>query len=261
MTGRTITVVFGVVVAMVGVVLIFGAAGPLSEYRDADGYYMGDPFPFDRPSHAIVTGDIELLQGRYPDLASDSLLLFVMADPVEVRMQGVASGPDSLFMGIAATPAVAAYLNGAVHDEVTGVERHQESHQIQDVAYTTHQGTDTPGVPGAESFWVASVAGTGVQTLDWTIESGDWTAVIMNDDASSGVTADVAFGAAPPSNIDPIAWTMMTAGFIALLGGGGLVFVGLRHRDRTTTSASDDSPDEQATADTESYEKKPTTTR
>jgi len=91
------------------------------------------------------------------------------------------------------------------------------------------------------------------------MESGDWTAVIMNADASNGVTAEVAFGAAT-SNIDPIAWTMVTVGLIALIGGGFLLFRGLRRRDRDSTSLPVDVPNEQSASKTESLEKRPTTT-
>jgi hypothetical protein len=92
---------------------------------------------------------------------------------------------------------------------------------------------------------VTSVAGTGLQTLDWTIESGDWTAVIMNADASSGVSAELAFGAAP-SNIDAITWTTLTVGLISLIGGGLLLYRGLRRRDRDSTSLPADSRNEQS---------------
>ena len=234
MTGRTITVVAGVVAALVGVVLIFGATGPVGEYRDADGFYMSDPFTVARPPHAIVTGDIDLLRGRYDTLTEGSVVLAFVSEPDDVRMQGVASGPNALFMGIAPTSAVDEYLSGAAHDEI--IDWSADLAAIIDVEYTTHEGTGTPGPPGAETFWVTSVAGTGLQTLDWTIESGDWTAVIMNADASSGVSAELAFGAAPSSKFDAITWTTLTVGIIALIGGGLLVFLGLRNRGRDSAS-------------------------
>ena len=244
MTGRSTTaIVFGAVAAFVGLVLIFGATGPVGEYRDADGFYMSDPFTVDRPPHAIVTGDIDILRGRYDTLTEGSVVLAFVSDPDDVRMQGVASGPNALFMGIAPTSAVDEYLSGAAHDEI--IDWSADLAAIIDVEYTTHQGTGTPGPPGTETFWVTSVAGTGLQTLDWTIETGDWTAVIMNADASSGVTAELAFGAAP-SNIDAITWTTLTVGLIALIGGGLLFYRGLRRRDRDSTSLPADSRNEQS---------------
>jgi len=245
MTGRTRTaVVLGGVAAVVGVVLILGGMGPAGEYRDADGFYMSDPFTADRPSHAIVSGDMDLLRGRYETLTEGSVVLAFAGEPDDVRMQGVASGPKALFMGIAPTSAVDEYLSGVAHDEIT--DWNADLAAIDEVEYTTHQGTALPGPPGTETFWVTSVAGTGLQTLDWTIESGDWTAVIMNVDASPGVTAELAFGASPSANIDVIAWTSMTVGAIVLIGGGLLLYLGLRRRDRDSTSPPTDLRDEES---------------
>lgn len=230
MTGRSTTAgVFGVLGALVGLLLIFGAIGPLTEYRDADGFYMSDLFTIDRPSRALVTGDIEILRGRYETVVESSVALVFVADPVDVRMQGVASGPNALFMGIAATTAVDEYLDGVAHDEITdwGLDRAA----ILDVEYTTHEGTGTPDAPGSETFWVTSIAGTGLQTLDWTIESGAWTAVVMNADSSNGVTAELAFGVAPSNTEDAIAWITLPVGLIALIGGGLLLYRGRRGRD------------------------------
>jgi hypothetical protein len=252
-------IVIGAIAAVVGVVLIVVALDPLSKHRDTDGYYMGDPFTFDRSSYGIISSDIDLLQGRYPDLAADSLLLFVMADPVDVRMQGAATGPGALFMGIAPTSAVNEYLDRVAHDEIIEVERHTESHQIREVEYTAHQGTAPPGSPGAETFWVTSVAGTGIQTLDWTIESGDWTTVVMNADASPGVSAELAFGALPPSSIDAVAWTTLTVGAIALIGGGLLLFFGVRRSTRNRGSVTADSPEKRSAPESEPLNTSPTT--
>lgn len=251
MTGRntkTVVIVLGAVVALFGVVLLFGAIAPLTEHRDADGFYMSAPSTFARPSHAIVTGDIDILRGRYETVIESSVVLAFVADPDDVRMQGTASGPNELFMGIAPTTAVDEYLDGVAHDEITGWEA--DRGDIVDVEYTTHQGTVPPNAPGTETFWVTSVSGTGTQTIDWTIESGDWTAVIMNADASAGVTTELAFGAAP-SNITAIAWTTLVVGLIGLIGGGLLLYRGLRRQDRDSTPLPIDSRNEQSAQQTE----------
>jgi hypothetical protein len=215
-------------------------------YPDEDGFYMDDPFSFDRASQAIVTNDTEVLQGVYPELAGDSFLLYVLPDPVDVRIQGVASGPTPLFIGSAASAAVEDYLDWVTHDEISGLERHEESKEILAVSYTRHEGSATPSPPGTQAFWATSVSGTGLQTLDWTIESGDWTAVVMNGDASSGVNAELSFGAAAASSFKPIMWTMMTVGIVGLIGGGLLVLLGLRRRHAEPVPSPADSPGEQA---------------
>ena len=231
MTGRSNTAVaFGAVAVLLGVVLVFSGMGPMGEYRDADGFYMSDPFTVDRASHAIVSNDVDLLRGRYETLTEGSVVLGFVGEPDDVRMQAVARGPGALFLGIADTSAVNEYLDGVAHDEVTDWDSNLAA--MTDIEYTTHQGSALPGPPSTEGFWEASTAGTGQQTLDWTIESGDWTAVIMNADASHGIMAELAFGAAPSPDIQAMALTTLAFGAGALAVGGLLLYLGLSGRDR-----------------------------
>jgi hypothetical protein len=223
------TIGIGVVMLVIGgLVLIMGR--PSTEYRDADGYYVDEPFTFERPGRAIVTDDSDILKGVYEQLASDEFVLYVTTDPVEFRLQGTPLGTTALFMGIAPSSAVDDYLADVARDEITGLERDEESKQILDVEYTTQKGTRVPTRPSTETFWLTWVEGTGLQTLDWEAESGDWTAVIMNADASSGVTAELAFGAAPTANVDQIRRASMIVGAILVIGGGLLLFIAYRRR-------------------------------
>jgi hypothetical protein len=230
MTGRSITaIVLGGVAALIGAVLVLSGMGPMGEYRDVDGYYMSDALTVDRPTHAIVSDDVDLLRGRYETLIENSMLAFADA-PDDVRVQGMASPPNALFLGIAPTSAVEDYLSGVAHDEITDWDTNLAA--LTDIEYRTNVGTAPPGPPGTETFWATSGEGTEMQTLDWTIESGDWTVVIMNADAAAGVAAELAFGAAPESDINDIARTMMMVGSVALIGGGLLVYAGMSSRRR-----------------------------
>jgi hypothetical protein len=70
---------------------------------------------------------------------------------------------------------------------------------------------------------VASVSGSGEQTLDWTIETGEWALVIMNADGSPGVSADVRLGVLAPSALFPIGLASLVVGLVAAIGGGRLI--------------------------------------
>lgn len=239
MTDRgTKAIGFGVALVVVGLVLGWSGLAPLSEYWDADdGYFMSSPLTLDRASSAIVAEDVDLLRGRYDTLTEETFIFTFMGEPDEVRLQGVASTSDALFVGIAATVDADAYLDGVGHDEI--VEWDSDQANITDVEYVTHEGTGIPDAPGAETFWVASVTGTGEQTLDWTIEPGDWTVVVMNADSSSGVTAELRFGTLVPAGLHVVAWTVLAVGLVALISGATLLVVGLRGRRRNTTPTGD----------------------
>ena len=229
----TKAIVFGVILVVAGLALGRSGLAPLSETWEArDGYFMSDPLTVDRASHAVVGEDVDLLRGRYDTLTEETFLFAFMGEPDAVRMQGTASSNDALFMGIAPTTAVDAYLDEVAYDEIVEWDANQAS--ITDVKYTTHEGAATPGDPGSESFWVASVSGTGEQTLDWTIEPGEWTVVVMNEDASRGVSAELRFGTLVPAGLDTIAWTLFAVGLVALICGGSLLYLGVRRWGRDT---------------------------
>ncbi|MCP5033715.1 MAG: hypothetical protein GY939_18105, partial [Actinomycetia bacterium] len=221
MTGRrAIAVVFGILGLLIGATVIAGAAWLLAEDRDDDGFYAAEAFPFEQSSHAIVSGDLDILAD------TPSWLAELLADPVDVRIQGTSG--EELFIGIASTADVDRYLSGVAHDEVTDLDL--DGRSITSVNYVNHDGTASPTSPGSEQFWEVRAEGAGPQTIEWSLESGSWTVVVMNADASTGVTADLEF-AARISNIVAITWGVLGFGVISLLGGGYLTYRGLRRRD------------------------------
>ena len=214
MTRRTKVIGLGTGLVVVGLVLIFNF-GLMSLFHSPvlGEYRLSDPLTMEVSSRAVVTDDVELLRWTtMPEFVSP---------PDDIRVQGVATGSDALFMGIAPADAVAGYLDGVVHDEITQWDSFQDD--ITDVVYTRNEGTTDPAAPETKGFWVASVSGSGEQTLDWTIESGEWALVIMNADGSPGVSADVQFGVARLSVLLPIGLASLVVGLVALVGGGRLV--------------------------------------
>jgi hypothetical protein len=59
-------------------------------------------------------------------------------------------------------------------------------------------GHAVPAAPVSMTFWVAHVAGTGTQTLDWAAPAGNWVIVAMNRDAAAGLTVRADAGATRP---------------------------------------------------------------
>jgi hypothetical protein len=52
--------------------------------------------------------------------------------------------------------------------------------------------------PAEEGLFAAVASGPGNQAVTWTIEPGEWRAIIMNADGTAGVDVDVRFGARFP---------------------------------------------------------------
>lgn len=240
---RVVRIVFGVLGVAVGVALVAGAGWLLSEDRDDDDFYTTDTHRIERSSFAVASGDFDHLT-EVPSWFAD-----LVTDPVDVRIEGVSSSGSSLFIGIAETDAVDHYLSGVAYDEVKGLDL--DGRSIAEIEYAAREGTRLPAAPGSESFWELSIEGVGPQELVWPLESGSWTAVMMNADGSAGMTADVAFGARI-SNIVAIAWSVLAFGLFSVLAGGYVVYRGFRRRGRSEpgTDAADEL--QQAPIDTDS---------
>ena len=115
-----------------------------------------------------------------------------------------------IFVGVGSTADVADYLDGVQQAEVVDITTTDDG---ADATYLV-TGQDPPSVPPTEvDTWVAQATGSGTVSVDWPVEEGDWTIVVMNADGSAGVTADVAVGASLP-------WLGWAA--VALLVGAGI---------------------------------------
>jgi predicted RND superfamily exporter protein len=209
---RAMRITLAVLGLLVGAAAITGALLTLDEDRDSDGFFISDSHRLERSSFAITSEGVEVLVDA-PGWVADRL-----TDPVDVRATGSSNDGSDLFLGIGAADDVEAYLTGVAYDEVDRIE-----FEGADIDYVHHGGTASPGAPGAESFWVASVEGSGIQTLDWSIEQGEWAIVAMNADGSAGVDASLVFGARL-SNFLWVAWGVFAFGVVSMIGGTILIF-------------------------------------
>jgi hypothetical protein len=95
------------------------------------------------------------------------------------------------------------------HVVVTGID--------DEPRYSPRPGGAPDNPPGDETFWVASTAEMGEQTLEWEAEDGSWSVVVMDADARRGVDAELSIGA----ELDPVIWVG-----IGLLVADGLLAAG-----------------------------------
>jgi hypothetical protein len=97
--------------------------------------------------------------------------------------------------------------------------------------YTRHAGNRHPASPEHAGIWAASSEGSGRQAIDWEIDDGDWSVVVMNADGSLGVDADIRAGASLPF-LDELGWSAIGSGAFALIIGLGLIALAVRRPSR-----------------------------
>lgn len=168
-------------------------------YKDADGYWSTGTARFETPARALTTRDARLAQRRYGS----------------IRL--TARGSEKpLFVGVARTQDLNAYLRGVPFERVSNVE-FTPFHATQDAV----AGTRKPVPPATVSIWAAS----GSEALSWPVSGGDWSVVVMNADGSSGVSAEVAAGAKVPA-LYSLAWSLLALALAFLVATALLTLAG-----------------------------------
>jgi hypothetical protein len=218
--GRIALVVTGAITALLATALVLG--GSLALYgeieKDDEGYLMTDTHRLSGDSRALTTGnlDVDLGEGDWvvrPD------------DLGKIRLDAESRDGKELFVGIASTSDVERYLSGVPHTTVDDVEA--GPFESFDPDYTRHPGSGRPASPEHADIWVASNHGTSRQTVDWEVQDGDWSIVVMNADGSLGVDADISAGADVPF-LNELGWTALGSGSFALAFGIFLIALGAR---------------------------------
>ena len=196
--------------------------------RDDDGYVEVSLDRLQTDTAAIRSEEIDL----FTDPGSpDWVLDFIDAD-VRIVANAV-DDDDDLFVGIGREPDVLDYLDDAAHDLLVDVDGGAPE-------YERVRGTRALEPPGEQDFWVASAVGED-PIVEWEANDGSWIVVLMNEDASPGVAADVDVGAKSGA-IFAIAFTMVGLGLVGIAVAITLIIVATRRpadeRERPATAPS-----------------------
>jgi hypothetical protein len=123
-------------------------------------------------------------------------------------------------VGVARTADVNAYLDQVAHDEITDLEYDPFS-----IDTARRAGEARPAMPAAQTFWAAT--STGGRALEWKVREGEWTVVLMNEDASPGVNVDAKVGAKLPL-LEGLGWGLAIPGIVLGIAGVALIVLGAR---------------------------------
>jgi hypothetical protein len=210
-----IVIVLGGLVAILGFALAAGAAAigwAMAFERDDAGYFTTSTDRYATSTYAITTKRIDL-----GDPGGDNWLRNRRIATVQLRV----SSADPVFVGVGREADVEAYLENVRHEEISRVE-----YGPFRATYAEHHGAGAavPAAPEAQTFWVSRATGT-VATMTWDVEPGQWAAVIMNTDASLGVTVDLE-AAAKLSWLGPLAVALAVGATLALIAAVALIVGG-----------------------------------
>ncbi|MFC2027385.1 hypothetical protein ACFLU3_01725 [Chloroflexota bacterium] len=222
-TASLVWIIIGAIAVLVSLGLVLGGGALIwadGELTDDDGYYMTDTLRMDRNSYAIISEPAEVELGLSRAFDWGKLATF--------KIEAEDSNPaSSIFIGVARETDVTEYLGNVTHDVIVDFEI-----EGTDLEYDLFQGTHQPTPPIGQTFWTQSVYGSGVQTLEWELETGTWVFVIMNEDGSADIDANTEIGAKVPWLFD-IGMVLLICGMVGLIIGALVIFLAARKRSGT----------------------------
>ena len=225
--GRIVALVLGCLLVLPGVGLLIGGGALAISYaaaRDNHGYVNASPDPLQTSAVAVTSQHLDFgsdVEG--PDALWDAL-------DVRIRLRVTSSTDQPVFVGIARSGTVDAYLAGTAHDVVADVG------QDGSVTYRHRGGDLTIAPPTGEGFWSRSAWGPGTQEVTWPVRPGHWSAVLMNADGTPGVAADLEVGT-KAGFVLPLAVGMAGLGLVLLTGGVVLIIVAVSRGGRNGSGA------------------------
>ncbi len=218
--GKIALAIVGALLGLAAVGFLVGGSGLLwaqATQRSSDGFFTSPSAELNTSSYALTSTDI--------DLGSQPGDWFPSGRLATVRLEVEASGGSPVFLGIGPAVDVDRFLDGVAHSEVSSI-----GPDIDDVSYVNVGGGAPSTEPANQDFWAASAEGPNTQTLSWDLEQGEWIVVVMNADASSGLTVEATAGAQTELLV-PVAAMLMAGGLILGTVAAILLIIAVRKGD------------------------------
>ncbi len=216
--GKVVLLVFGIIVLLVSVGLVFGGGALLwanGALTDDEGFFTTRFVRLEKGSSAIITepADIDL----------SAAWIWDWSDLVTFKVEGYSGDPSKqIFMGIAEESDLDSYLHNVGYDEIT-----EFSIYPYEIDYKYHPGGFSAAPPASQTFWSVSAHGSGTQSLEWSLESGTYSLVLMNDDGSAGLDLKVSVGAKVPL-VFGTGLGFLIGGVVGLVIGFFMIFMAVR---------------------------------
>jgi hypothetical protein len=214
MSTRTALIASGVVLTAAGGVLATGGA-VLGAIGGTDGTLSTGQAHHATSANAVVSDE--------GDLGGSTNLAF--GDPT--LKVSVSDSDQPVFVGIGPAADVDRYLAGATVQTVSDFDLWPLQLDTE-----TREGTQQPGSPLDETFWVAQSDSATSAATSWKIDDGSYRVVVMNVDGSPGVDVDGSLSVRVPL-LGAITVGSLAGGALLVVIGVSLLVSGLRREEQT----------------------------
>lgn len=209
------SIVAGGIAALLALALLVSGGALVwasSAKTDDGGWWSTD-------SHRLSTATRAMTTQRLDAGTDAPRWLFDSGHLAQIHVSAISHEP--LFVGVGPTRKVERYLAGVGRAELADLDL--------DPFRATFVRRPGPrmelAAPSSQRFWAASSSGSGRRMVTWPVRRGHWSIVVMNADASPGVSVALSAGARVPF-VHDLGLGLLIAGGVAGLGAGGLVALG-----------------------------------
>ncbi len=207
--GKIFSVTVSVIVLLIGLGLIAGGGALLwsnTFLRDSEGYYSTRTINIERDSYGVTTYPARIELGP--------AWLFDWPQLVKVKINARSNNSSAVFIGVAEEDDLDNYLDGVAYDEIRELDINRPFRPPR-IEYREFSGGGLDTLPVDVGFWSSSTAGEGTQVLEWGIEEGRYSLVLMNQDGSRGIDIDGKIGVKVPIT-GGIGIGLFIAGFVLI---------------------------------------------
>jgi hypothetical protein len=216
--GSILLIIAGALISLLALAVLAAGGAMTWAYgtqRDADGYFTTPDERFETTTYAIASERVDL------GAPNDGATPVNLGDLAEIQLRAASTNGRSVFVGIAPQDEVDRFLADTPHAVLDEVRFAPFS-----ATYRYIDGASSPPRPGGSSIWVASSEGEGTQTVQWEPRTGRWSVVVMNADASPGVSVTAAAGARA-GWVLPVGIGLLVGGVLGLVLGAAMLVIGV----------------------------------
>ncbi len=233
--GRILLLLFGILLLLGAVPFIIGGGILLwvdISLTDGEGYISTRAYQLESDSYAIVTepAEVDLDEGR--GWGWGWFRGWDLGGLVTLKIEGTNNNPKGIFIGVAEAEDSAwqEYISDVEYDEII-----KFSLSPYEVDYQNYPGSSEPEAPAFQTFWKDKEFGAGTQDLEWELETGKYSMVLMNQDGSRDVDVDISLGVKIPL-IFGFAVGLLVGGIVVITIGILVIIFSLRGRRRSRLS-------------------------
>ena len=217
---RLVLGLIGIVGVIVALPLLFTGGSLVwvdAVLTDADGFIRSSDMEIEVDGFALIAGPAEI-----DTLPETPVSPIEFDDFATIRIEAEnLDATRGVFVGVADTDLLDGYLATVPYAVVSDLDADGLKFVYREDATAAVLAS-----PNDQAFWNASAHGVQELVLEWDIEPGDYTLVVMNEDASDGLSFRTSLGIRVPV-IQPIGITLVIGGVVALALGTLLLALAL----------------------------------